>query len=115
MMYEATLYKDSRGRCQPKEFLESLRQPKVEAKVYKWFGKLEEHGPNLPRPYADTVRGKIRELRVVFASNNYRFLHFFYYKKIIITNGFLKNTDHVPEEEIKRAERLMGEFLNRNE
>lgn len=113
-MYEAIMYKDSKGRCQPKEFLESLRQPKVEAKVYKWFEKLEEHGPDLPRPYADKVRGKIRELRVIFASNNYRFLYFFHHKKIIITNGFLKNTGPVPEEEINRAERLMKEFLDRN-
>lgn len=71
-------------------------------------------GPNLPRPYADIVRGKIRELRVSFGSNEYRFLYFFFGKRIIITHGFLKKTDRVPEGEIERAERIMQDFLERN-
>ena len=95
------------------EFLDEL-QTKIRAKVVKWIQKLENEGPNLPRPFADTIRGKIRELRVNFGSNEYRFLYFFFGKRIIITHGFLKKTDRVPGGEIERAERIMQDFLERN-
>jgi phage-related protein len=112
-MYEVEFYKDRKERCFAIEFLNKL-QTKVRAKVAKWVDKLEIEGPNLPRPYTDTVRGKIRELRVSFSSNKYRFLYFFFDKRIIITHGFLKKTDRIPEGEIKRAERIMQDFLERN-
>ena len=112
-MYEVEFYKYRKGRCFATEFLNDL-QTKIRAKVVKWIEKLEKEGPNLPRPYADIVRGKIRELRVSFGSNEYRFLYFFFGKRIIITHGFLKKTDRVPEGEIERAERIMQDFLERN-
>lgn len=88
-------------------------QIKIRAKVAKWIDKLKKEGPNLPRPYADIVRGKIRELRVSFGSNECRFLYFFFSKRIIITHGFLKKTDKIPEREIERAQRMMQHFLQR--
>lgn len=113
-MYKVEFYEDRKKGCPATEFLYSL-QIKIRAKVSKWIEKLEEEGPNLPRPYADIVRGKIRELRVGFGSNEYRFLYFFFGKAIIITHGFLKKTQRVPEEEIERAERYMRDFLERNQ
>lgn len=113
-MYNVEFYEDEREKCPTVEFLDGL-QTKVRAKVAKWIEKLEKEGPNLPRPYADIVRGKIRELRVGFGSNEYRFLYFFFGGRIIITHGFLKKTDKIPEGEIERAERIMQDFLQRNE
>ena len=112
-MYEVEFYKDRKERCFTTEFLNEL-QTKVRAKVVKWIEKLEKEGPNLPRPYADIIRGKIRELRVSFGSSEYRFLYFFFDKRIIITLGFLKKTDRIPEGEIERAERIMQDFLQRS-
>ena len=112
-MYEVEFYKDRKERCFTTEFLNEL-QTKVRAKVVKWIEKLEKEGPNLPRPYADIIRGKIRELRVSFGSSEYRFLYFFFDKRIIITLGFLKKTDRIPEGEIKRAEQIMQDFLQRS-
>jgi len=57
------------------EFLNGVNV-KIRAKIVKWIEKLENEGPNLPRPYADIIRGKIRELRVNFGSNDYRFCIF---------------------------------------
>ena len=53
-------------RCPTQDFLEDL-PVKVRAKVTKWLDLLKREGSNLPRPYADVVRGKIRELRVSFS------------------------------------------------
>lgn len=111
-MYEIIFYQDKQGDSPTDEFLDKL-QPKIRAKVEKWMDKLEEEGPNLPRPYADIVRGKIRELRVSFGSSEYRFLYFFFCKKIVITHGFLKKTDKIPVGEIEIAERMMQDFLQR--
>jgi phage-related protein len=110
--YEVIFYETPSGQVPVDDFLDSL-QNKVRAKVEKWFAKLEEHGPNLPRPYADIVVGKIRELRIVFGSNQYRILYFFFGKIIVLTHGFPKKSDKVPPLEIKRAENYMVEFLNR--
>ncbi|MFH1776438.1 MAG: type II toxin-antitoxin system RelE/ParE family toxin [Candidatus Omnitrophota bacterium] len=112
-MYSVEFYRDIKGRCFTIEFLDSL-QIKVKAKVAKWIDKLEKEGPDLPRPYADIVRGKIREHRVSFSSNEYRFLYFFFGKRIIITHGFLKKTDKIAEGEIERAERIMLYFLQKS-
>jgi len=51
---------------------------------------------------------------VGFGSNEYRFLYFFFGKRIIITHGFLKKADRIPKGEIERAERIMQDFLERN-
>ena len=111
-MYEVILYEDKKGNCQADDFLEGMLVKK-RAKVEKWMEQLEKEGPDLPRPYADLVRGKIRELRVQFGSDNYRFLYFFFGKKIIITHGFLKKTNKVPVGEINKATKIMKDFMKR--
>jgi phage-related protein len=110
-MYEVGFYRDRNDRCPGIEFLQQLQVP-VRAKVAKWIELLEKEGPNLPRPYADVVKGKIRELRVHFGQH-FRLLYFFMGKRIIITHGFVKKTDEVPEAEITRAQRCMEDFLQR--
>jgi phage-related protein len=110
--YQVLFYESVTGRCFAEEFLGSL-PVKVRAKVSRWLRKLEECGPDLPRPYADIVRGKIRELRVIFASSQFRFLYFFYNRYIVISHGFIKKTGEVPENEIEKAENLMFDFQER--
>lgn len=60
-MYEVIFYNDRKGKCLTGEFLNEM-QVKVRAKTKKWMQKLEQEGPNLPRPFADILKGKIREL-----------------------------------------------------
>ena len=109
MEYDAIFYVDMRGRCPTTEYLDALL-PKVRGKAVTWIGKLKEHGPNLPRPYADMVQSPIRELRVIFASDHHRFLYFFSGKTAVITHGFFKKGWEVPRSEIERALRLMNDF-----
>ena len=104
--YEVVFYRSPRGECFAEEFLNGL-PTKVRGKILRWIEALEIHGPSLPRPYADIVRGKVRELRIVFGSNQYRLLYFFAGKQILVTHGFVKKTGQVPIPELERAERLM--------
>ena len=111
-MYELIFYTTLRGEAPALEFLLSLAA-KPQAKVQKLIRYLQQQGPDLPRPYADTLRGKIRELRVGYGSLQVRFLYFFEGKSIVLVSGFLKKTSAVPDEEIIRAERRMTDWLNR--
>ena len=112
MLYEVFFYRSPRGECFTEEFLNGL-PAKVRGKILRWIEALETHGPNLPRPYADVVQGKIRELRIVFGSMQYRLLYFFAGKQIVVTHGFVKKTGPVSVQELDRAERLMHEWQSR--
>ncbi len=68
-MYKIFFYRDRRGRYPVYDFLEGLGD-KSEGYVYRSIKLLERYGPNLLRPYADHVRGKIRELRVKTVEGN---------------------------------------------
>lgn len=104
-MYEVILLSEAG------EYLDGI-QKKHRAKAEAVMRHLAEKGPNLHRPHADTLRGKIRELRCGIATFEHRFLYFFDSRKIIVTHGFLKKTDKVPEGEIAYAERVYGEYFS---
>ena len=85
---------------------------KHRAKVRALLIRLTESGPMLHRPHADVLRGKIRELRCTTENLAHRLLFFFDHEKIVVTHGFLKKTDIVPEREIARAERFYRTYLD---
>jgi len=75
-LYSIVFYTTERGNSPVDDFLDGLDK-KSRAKVAAYLSLLEEQGPNLKRPYADIVRGKIRELRIQQSANHYRILFFF--------------------------------------
>ena len=75
-MYKIIFFTTERGDSPIDDFLDGLDK-KSRAKVAAYLSILEEQGPNLKRPYADIVRGKIRELRIHYGSNQFRILYFF--------------------------------------
>lgn len=111
-LYEVEFYTTAGGDCPVDEYLDDLA-PKHRAKVEKWIEKLEEYGPNLPRPYADVLEGPIRELRIQFGHMKYRILYFIHKKIVLLTHGIVKKTGPVPEEEIDRSRRYMQDWLAR--
>jgi phage-related protein len=112
-MYEVIFYQDGRGDYPVKDFLDILDK-KARSKVYQYLALLEKEGPNLLRPYADHVRGKIRELRIRFFSVNVRVFYFFFIKdKIVLLYAFSKKTQELPEREIEQAERNMNDWIAR--
>jgi len=112
-MYKIVFYTSHRGDSPIDKFLDSL-QIKVRAKVEKWMQKLQENGPTLPRPYSDTLRDKIRELRVSHGSLEIRLLYFFWNRtSIVMVHGFIKKKSEVSEQDIERAIRLMNDHITR--
>ena len=75
---------------------------------------LEDLGPDLKRPYADLVRGKIRELRIRQGSNQYRVLNFFQLREqVVLVHGFSKKSQQLKKTDIDSAESRMADWLRR--
>jgi len=112
-LYNLILYTSDRGDSPIDEFLDGLDK-KSRAKVAAYLSLLEDEGPNLKRPYADVVRGKIRELRIHYSSNQYRVLYFFHVRdQIILVHALSKKTQQLKEKDIELSERRMEDWIGR--
>lgn len=112
-MYNLIFYTAERGDSPLDEFLDGLDK-KSRAKVAAYLSLLEEQGPNLKRPYADTFRGKIRELRKHYTSNQFRILCFFQMlDQIVLVHGFSKKTQQLKKQDIDLAEKRMEDWMRR--
>lgn len=112
-MYSVLFYRTRRNECPIDNFILDLDK-KTRAKIERFIAYLKINGPDLKRPYADIVRGKIRELRIEFGHNNVRLLYFFFVdQNIIIVHGFLKKTRALNPADIDLAERRMADWITR--
>jgi phage-related protein len=113
-LYNIVFYTTERGDSPVDDFLDGLDK-KSRAKVAAHLSLLEEQGPNLKRPYADIVRGKIRELRIQQSANHYRILFFFQARdQIVLAHAFSKKTQQLKEKDIGLAERRMEDWTRRS-
>jgi phage-related protein len=113
MNWRVIYYEMQDGQCPVQEFIDS-RSHRDQAKVLSWIAQLEEHGPTLPRPYADLLDEGVHELRVSLSGDPIRVLYFFCYRHyIVLTHTFAKNTQKVPRGQITRALRAQRDFLIR--
>jgi len=102
---------DQLRSCPVSDFIESC-PPKHRVKILRFLTLLEEHGPTLPRPYADLLYDGIHELRLTLSGRQARVLYFFCYRKfIILYYAFLKNTRKVPNKFIRKVIDYRDEFL----
>jgi phage-related protein len=108
------VYYERKDGSSPAYELVEFRTAKEKAKILSWIGQLEVQGPHLPRPYADLLEDGIHELRIKLSGDQVRVLYFFCYREfIVLTHGFIKNTDRVPLSEIARARQYRADFLSR--
>ncbi len=106
-------YETEDAQCPIQDFIDA-RKMRDQAKLLNWISLLEEQGPQLPRPYADRLEDGIHELRVKLSGDQVRALYFFCYREfIILTHAFIKNTGRVPENQIRQAQQMREDFLNR--
>ena len=65
-------------------------------------------------PYCKCLGDGIFEIRCKVGTDLTRVLYFFYYdKKIILTNGFVKKTQRTPAREIILAKKRRKDYLER--
>lgn len=87
---------------------------KMRAKILGIIEVLEEKGNQLREPYSKHLDDGIFEIRGKVGTDITRVLYFFYYgRKIILTNGFVKKTQETPKQEIKLAKTYRKDFLER--
>lgn len=75
---------------------------------------LREFGHLLPMPHSKqlTESKKLKELRVIFGNNIYRFFYFHYREKTyIITSGYIKKSNKTDRKEIDKALKTMSKIL----
>jgi phage-related protein len=112
-LYNIVFYTAERGDSPVDDFLDGLDK-KSRAKVAAYLSILEEQGPNLKRPYADIVRGKIRELRIHYSSNQFRILYFFQmFDQIVLVHALSKKTQQLKKQDIDLAEKRMEDWMRR--
>ena len=101
--FEVEFCTKDNGEKPAKNFILGL-DTKMRAKVLGIINVLEEKGNQLRKPYSKHLDDGIFEIRGKVGTDITRVLYFFYYgKKIIITNGYIKKTQKTPKREIKLA------------
>lgn len=111
--FKVEFYTKDNGEKPAKDFILSL-DTKMKAKVLGIIDVLEEYGTQLREPYSKHLADGIFEIRGKVGSDITRVLYFFYYgKRIILTNGFIKKTQQTPKNEIKLAKAYRKDFLER--
>ncbi|MDZ7336738.1 MAG: type II toxin-antitoxin system RelE/ParE family toxin [candidate division KSB1 bacterium] len=107
---EVLIFAESNGSSPFLVWLDK-QPPKVQDKCIVFIERLEEFGHELRRPQADYLRDGIYELRVKRQKTNYRILYFFHENRAIISHGFMKQQEKVPDKEIEIAITNRTKFL----
>ena len=111
--YTAEYFELSDGTQPAYEFIKSLK-PKLSAKMTWTVALLEEHGNALRLPYSEHLGDGIFELRAIQGHDIARVLYFFVVgKKVILTHGFVKDTNKTPPSEIERAKKYRKGYMSR--
>ena len=112
--FEIIFYETENGEVPAWDFITSLDDNKMKAKLLSMLEILSEKGTNLRLPYSEHLDDGIFELRCKQGGNITRVLYFFFVgKKIILTNGFVKKTNKVPPKEIKLAKERRNDYIKR--
>ena len=111
--WQIEFYKNEKGELLAKEFILSIKNEKLQAKVLRDIELLQNHGNTINGLYSKFLRDGIFELRTKQSSNIVRVLYFFYVgKKIVLTNGFIKKTNKTPNKEIELAIKYKNNYLS---
>ncbi len=113
-MWIVEYYETDKKSCPVKEFIDSLPAPKMQAKALRDIGLLESLGSEIREPFSKPIGSGLFELRIQFSSNIARIFYFFFYgKRIVLTNGFMKKTNRTPQREIERAMEYKTDYERR--
>ena len=105
-------YEDLRGRQPVREWLDELgsRSPAEQGAVLHHIDLLAEFGVLLGEPYSRQLSGRLRELR----SGSWRVTYFADpRRRFILLTSFRKRTRKADREQIRKADRLVQDWLDR--
>ena len=113
-MREIQFYRTVAGTCPVEVFLDALG-PKQAQKVL-WVLRAVKDLPRVPQQYFKKLEGTedLWEVRAEFGGDAFRLLGFWDSGRLIIlTNGFAKKTQKIPEREIVLAGQRRRDYLSR--
>lgn len=105
---EVVIFAEADGSAPLLGWLDKL-PAKARIKCVERVQRLGQLGHEMRRPLADYLRGGVYELRVRHMRVNYRILYFFDRRRAVLSHGLTKE-QRVPDREIERAARRMGQF-----
>ena len=113
--FTVEFYEDTDGDKPVEEFLLSL-DVKMRAKLLGILEILQEKGNLLREPYSKHLEDGIFEIRGKVGTDISRVLYFFFYdRKIILTNGFIKKSQKTPKKEIQMAKNRRHDYIERSQ
>ena len=108
-------YKTGKGKKPAGDFIKSIEDVKLRAKVVRSLKLLETYGTELREPDSKPLGDGIFELRTIQGDNIARCLYFFFVgDKAIVTNGFIKKQQKTPPEETDLAKKYKADYERRN-
>ena len=115
MSWKIEFYETENGIKCIEDYLNSIKDQKLKAKVLHDIDLLKQFGTALRKPHADYLDDGIWELRTKQSSNIARTLYFTVSgKKIILLHGFVKKTPKTPVAELERAKNNKKDYLRRH-
>ena len=112
--FNIIMYETEAGRLPVVDFLSSIKDAKLLAKIYRDIKLLEVSGNLLREPYSKALNNGLFELRTKQGTNISRIIYFFIVgNNIVLTNGFIKKTQKTPISEIEKALEYRKDFLKR--
>jgi phage-related protein len=111
--FEIIIYSKDDGARPVYDFIRSL-EVKMRAKVFREIELLKRNGNELREPHTKFLEDGIFELRIKQGSDISRILYFFLIgRRIVLTNGFVKQSQKVPAKELELAKKYRKDYLNR--
>lgn len=111
--FEIIVYSKKDGTQPVYDFIRSL-EVKMRAKVFREIELLKRNGNELREPHTKFLEDGIFELRIKQGSDISRVLYFFLIgRKIVLTNGFFKQSQKTPVKELELAKKYRKDYLNR--
>lgn len=112
--FDIIFYQTADGACPVANYLKSIQDKKLYAKILRDINLLKVSGNLLHEPYSKSLSHGLFELRTKQGSNISRIIYFFIIgNRIILTNGFIKKTNKTPKEELDKALKYKNDYLNR--
>lgn len=112
------LYQSEDGTCPVEDFMASIEDSKLRAKVLKDIDLLEKFGNLLKKPHSISLhdlRGSLFELRSKQSTNISRIFYYFRSNSnIILLHAYIKKTKKTPANELTKAYKYKADWEKRN-